>query len=135
MLTTPRKQIAAAIGLAGLLCSVVLVLLGDTSDLRFVWGNEIVVVVLAGPSAWLAGLAVAGLFGDTTRWGWFGAFVGYVMATAVGAAIAGTVLVPACGTIVAPLILLANFLDYPLVGLGWLLTFVGLQHFSFYIRA
>lgn len=106
LISRSRKRIAELIGVTGILTAVALIIWADVSDLRYVWANEFGMVLIAGPSAYLAGLLTAGLFGHDGRWGWVAAVFGALLSTVLGGAIAGTLLVPAIGTLIAPLFVL-----------------------------
>ena len=130
-----RQYIAIAVGLAGVACALLLVMIGDTRDLRFVWGDAFVVVLLAGPSAWIAGFAVAGGLGHDGAGGWVMSYVASILATLMGAMIAGTFLLPGLGTLFAPATLIANFLATPPLGVAWAAIIAALHYFSMKLRA
>lgn len=97
-----HKDIATAVGLIGMLSATALVVFGDTHDLDSTWISPIGVIFLAGPSGWVAGLIFGGLFGLPGPWGWAALALGAVLPTFLGAAIAGTFVVPLLGTMIAP---------------------------------
>lgn len=134
MQPTPRRSIAAYFAVSGVVCAAALVIVGNTRDLNVVWANEVTLMPLAGMSAGLAGLALPGWMGQGGRNGWLLAFSGFVLATALGAAVAGTLLLPVLGTLIAPMLLLENAIEYPFFGMSWLLIFAALQIGAIKIR-
>ncbi|MEN8840118.1 MAG: hypothetical protein ABF254_02125 [Octadecabacter sp.] len=124
-----RKDIALAFGLVGVLTAVVLVIFGDTRDLDYTWPGQIGVVIIAGPSAWLAGYAFGGMFGHPRAMGWVFACVGACLSTVLGAAIGGTFVLPLLGTIIAPAVLFEQAIANPMIGIIWLAAMAGLHVF------
>lgn len=122
-----RSDIALLFGLIGILTALALVFFGNTDELSYVWVGKAGVVVLAGPSAWLAGLACGGLFGHPGPSGWGAAALGAVMSTILGAGIAGTFVVPVLGTIVAPIALIEEAMFRPVILIAWGLLMTGLH--------
>ena len=96
---------AALIGIGGGLCAASLFVAARLGVGQAVTFQPVLVVPLAGAGAWLAGLVVYRFFGHPGRRGWVWAGLGYVLATGLGAAVAGTGLYPGVGTLTAPLIL------------------------------
>lgn len=135
MPTQTQTNIATTVGLAGIACALLLVALGDTRDLSHVWGNECVVVALAGPSAWVAGLVVSGGLGHRGAGGVVTSYLAGALATLLGAMIAGTFLAPGLGTLFAPTILFLNFINAPLLGFGWIICIAALHHAALKLRA
>lgn len=115
-----RSTIAAAFGLIGFLTGLALVMFGDVRDLRYVWINEVGVVLLAGPCACIAGGMTARMFGKAGGWGWFSACVGGVLATALGSMFAGTLALPVIGSLLAPAVLFYELAHRPIIGIVWL---------------
>ena len=122
-----HKDIATAIGLIGMLCATALVVFGDTSDLQGTWIGPIGVICLAGPSAWVAGLIFGGLFGLPGPWGWAAAALSAVLSTFLGAAIAGTFVIPLLGTMIAPFELFEQMLQHPVMLIIWLGLMAGVH--------
>lgn len=116
-----RSNIAVAFGIIAMLTATALVLFGDVRDLRYVWVNKTGLVLVAGPSGWLAGLLCGGLFGSRGGWGWLGASLGAVLSTVMGSIIAGSILLPVIGTMVAPLIMAAEIMQGPAIAIVWVL--------------
>jgi len=130
---TKQNQIsmAAALGVAGTLCATGMIVFGDTRDLAFVNATPVHMLVVSGPSAALAGWMCRGLFGRRGGIGWFFAGAGAFLATLLGAAIGGTLIVPMTGTIFAPLIVFWNLVVYPWAGLVWLFTMMSVHILAF----
>lgn len=130
-----RFCVAAAFGLAGLLSALALIFWGNTEGLRFVRANNTQLFIVSGPSAAMAGWICARLFGRPEQAGWFLAGVGALLTTVLGAAIGGTLLASAAGTIVAPIVLFWNFIVYPEVGISWVFSMALLHVIVLKIRA
>ena len=129
-----RHFITAAFGGAGLLCAVALISFGDTSDLRHLNASNTHLLLISGPSAAIAGLACAGMFGHGGGWGWFFAGAGALLSTILGAAIGGTLLAPLLGTLFAPMIVFWNLVAFPIAGLLWLTSMAALHFVSLKVR-
>ena len=114
MIRPERRTIAVGIGLVGILTAAALVLFGDTRVLNDTWTGEIGVVIIAGPSAGLAGLVCGGMFGHPHLQGWVLAFMGACLSTLLGAAIAGTFVLPLIGSVIAPTALLDQAIANPI---------------------
>ena len=122
-----HKDIATAIGLIGMLSATALVVFGDTHDLDSKWISPIGVIFLAGPRAWVAGLIFGGLFGLPGPWGWATLALGAVLSTFLGAAIAGTFVVPLLGTMIAPFELFEQMIQHPMMLVVWLGLMAGVH--------
>ncbi|SMX37991.1 hypothetical protein [Octadecabacter ascidiaceicola] len=115
-----RKDIAVAFGLVGILTAFALVVFGDLRELHDPWTGPIGVVIIAGPSAWMAGFLFGGMFGQQGAMGWGLALLGACLSTLLGAAIGGTIVLPLFGTIIAPFALLDQAIAHPTIALVWL---------------
>ena len=71
MPSNTRFFIAIGFGCAGLVCALALAAFGETGDLRAVNARDIHMIAVSGPSAFLAGLICASLFGHPNGFGWF----------------------------------------------------------------
>lgn len=124
---TFKNDIAIAIGLIGTITAIALAMSVHPSVLSDVWINRLGMVILAGPSAWLAGLLFGSLFGHQGYLGWLLAFIGACLCTVTGAMIAGTLVFPGIGTLVAPLVLYSEGTRHPLILISWLICMGGLH--------
>jgi hypothetical protein len=115
-----RKDVAVGFGLVGLLTALALVAFGDTRILDATWTGQIGVVIIAGPSAWLAGMACGWMFGRPKAEGWVLAFLGACLSTMLGAAIGGNIVFPILGTIMAPSAILDEAIAHPMIIIVWL---------------
>jgi len=122
-----HSDIALTISIIGALSAVALIVFGDTSALNEVWVNRYGLVVVAGVGAWCSGLACGGLFGHPGFIGWVLLALGAVVSTLLGAAIAGTVIIPAFGTLMAPVILVEEGFANPMMLICWAIMMVGIH--------
>lgn len=78
--------------------------------------------------ATVSGACFANMFGRPDRdAGWFIALGGYVASTALGAFLAGSLVIPGLGSLIAPLFVLGVFRDLPLSIVLWVSMFVLIQ--------
>lgn len=122
-----HSDIAALIGLSGGLCAIAMIVFADTSDLRDTWINEFGLVVLAGGGAWLAGLIFGRMFGHEGWQGWVISALGGIFATVLGAAVAGTFVMPLLGTMIAPMVLITQAFEYPMLFISWAILMSGMH--------
>jgi len=122
-----RSDVAGAIGILGGLCGVALIAFGDISALEYLWVNEVGLVFLAAIGAWAAGWVFAPLFGTDGWAGWVLALAGAILVTGLGSAIAGTLVFPPLGTVVAPLVLVNQAFEFPMLLLSWATLMSGLH--------
>ncbi|KAG1713588.1 hypothetical protein GQR58_002053 [Nymphon striatum] len=122
-----RSDIALTIGLCGSLSAVALIIFGDTAALDETWINHFGLVFFAGIGAWLSGLLVGGMFGHSGWQGWIVAAIGAVLATQLGALIAGTFVLPVFGSLMAPIILTTEAIDHPSLLITWAVIMSGLH--------
>lgn len=116
-----RRQIAVELALAGLL-TVLAILSGEIVPGTLSWGVLGYLLWFAGAGtlgAGLAGLACAGLFGQPGRAGWFTASLGAVLATVLGGAIGGSLVVPGFGTVLGAIHVPLAIHAEPVIGLVW----------------
>jgi hypothetical protein len=128
MILSHRLYTATLIGLSGAATMAAMGLgRGDT-----------VMVVIAGVGAFVAGLPVAGLFGHHGQDGVLGAVAGAVMATALGAMLAGFALALASGFIGAmllgPIAVATAILTQPIVALSWVGSMAGVHFLTLLAR-
>lgn len=117
-----RLATAALVAVSGALVMIVILLtdgMGSIKkpDLPFIWA--------AGAGAGMAGLLVAPLFGRAGRYRNLWAMAGAVLATTLGAALAGVMMEPGmigAALIIAPVFVGAALFEYPVSGLTWLLS-------------
>jgi hypothetical protein len=119
--------IASGFAAIGLCTAVALVAFGNTNDLNHTYVNETGLIIVATVSAGFSGFAFSQFFGRAGQAGWFFAGIGAVTGTVMGAAIAGTVIQPIFGTIIAPLILVSEAIINPPIFIFWLALMAGLH--------
>lgn len=120
--------VAALVGALGWVTAVLMVVAnrGDPGA-PFLPGRNGGLHAVATIGATLAGIATAWAFGCPGPRGWALAWLGGALATALGAALAGTLMWPGLGTMMGPLAVAEYLWRYPLVTLGWALGIAGLH--------
>jgi hypothetical protein len=121
MILSHRLYTATLIGLSG---AVTMLAMG-------MGRGEPMMVFIAGAGALVAGLPAAGLFGHAGREGMFSAMAGAVLATALGAGLAGFALALATGflgaMLLGPVAVGSAIVTQPVVALAWIGTMAGVH--------
>ena len=76
----------------------------------------------------LALYAARGWLGSLGVLGWLRAFVGGIAAALIASVIAGTLISPLYGTFYAPVLLATQFIQLPLLAVGWFAAVFGAHH-------
>ncbi len=128
MILSHRLYTATLIGLSG--ASVMVAMAGGDV--------ETTMLTIAAAGAAIAGLPVAGLFGGRGEEGVFAAMAGAVMATGLGAMLAGFALALSTGfggaVLVAPVAVAASIFSEPMVALTWASSMAGVHLLSMLAR-
>lgn len=131
-----RLRIAIACGVVGVLCATAIFAPPEvTGPYPQISAATLWFLGAAGLGAFLAGMAIAPMFGTAADIkGWAVALLGALVTTALGSALGGTFVFPGAGTLFAPVIVFTQMWDRAILLLSWAIGMAAVNLYALRLR-